>query len=64
MYYNALFYASGNYAIQDFSGVIAQLNAQFRPILASLMGRSIPPLARVTLSYDSLFNPSEKYIYY
>lgn len=64
MYYNALFYASGSYAIQDFSGVIAQLNVQFRPILASSMGRSIPPLARVTLSYDSLFNPSGNYIYY
>lgn len=64
MYYNALFYASGSYAIQDFSGVVAELNAQYRPILASSMGRNIPPLARVTLSYDSLFNPSGNYIYY
>lgn len=64
MYYNALFYASGSYAIQDFRGVIAELNAKYRPILASSMERNIPPLARVTLSYDSLFNPSGNYIYY
>ena len=28
------------------------------------MGRNIPSLARVTLFYDSLFNPSRNYIYY
>lgn len=28
------------------------------------MGRNIPSLARVTLSYDSLFNPGRNYIYY
>ncbi len=64
MYYNALFYGSGSYAIQDFSGLVAELNAKYRTIIASSMGDSLPALANVTLSYDSLFNPSGNYIYY
>lgn len=64
MYYNALFYASGSYAIQDFSGLVAELNAKYRTQLAGSMGKALPPLAQVTLSYDSLFNPSGSYIYY
>ncbi len=64
MYYNALFYGSGSYAIQDFSGLVAELNAKYRTIIASSMGASLPALANVTLSYDSLFNPSGNYIYY
>ncbi|AXH63794.1 MULTISPECIES: ABC transporter permease [Providencia] len=64
MYYNALFYASGSYAIQDFSGLVAELNAKYRQEMAKSMGKALPPLAQVTLSYDSLFNPSGSYIYY
>ncbi|ETT02783.1 ABC transporter permease [Providencia alcalifaciens] len=64
MYYNALFYASGSYAIQDFSGLVAELNAKYRQEIAKSMGQSLPALAQVTLSYDSLFNPSGSYIYY
>ncbi|WPA91900.1 ABC transporter permease [Providencia zhijiangensis] len=64
MYYNALFYASGSYAIQDFSGLVAELNAKYRQEMARSMGQSLPALAQVTLSYDSLFNPSGSYIYY
>lgn len=64
MYYNALFYASGSYAIQDFSGLVAELNAKYRQEMAKSMGQSLPALAQVTLSYDSLFNPSGSYIYY
>lgn len=64
MYYNALFYASGSYAIQDFSGLVAELNAKYRQEMAKSMGQALPPLAQVTLSYDSLFNPSGSYIYY
>lgn len=64
MYYNALFYASGSYAIQDFSGLIAELNAQYRATLATAMGKTVPRLAQVTMTYDSLFNASGSYIYY
>lgn len=64
MYYNALFYASGSYAIQDFSGLVAELNSAYRQQMAKSMGKSLPALAQVTLSYDSLFNPSGSYIYY
>lgn len=64
MYYNALFYASGSYAIQDFSGLIAELNAQYRATLATEMGKTVPRLAQVTMTYDSLFNASGSYIYY
>ena len=32
--------------------------------MAKSMGQALPPLAQVTLSYDSLFNPSGSYIYY
>ncbi|HCT9737910.1 TPA: ABC transporter permease [Morganella morganii] len=64
MYYNGLFYASGSYAIQDFSGLIAELNAQYRTVLASETGKTLPKLAQATMSYDSLFNASGSYIYY
>lgn len=64
MYYNALFYASGSYAIQDFSGLVAELNAKYRTQMAHSIGKALPALAQVTLSYDSLFNPSGSYIYY
>ncbi|AKH63687.1 MULTISPECIES: ABC transporter permease [Photorhabdus] len=64
MYYNALFYGAGSYSIQDFSGVMAEINAKYRSVLATEMGRKLPPLANVTLAYDSLFNASGSYIYY
>ncbi|EGT3622042.1 ABC transporter permease [Morganella morganii] len=64
MFFNALFYASGSYATQDFSGLIAELNGQYRSVLASEMGKNVPKLAQVTMSYDTLFNASGSYIYY
>ncbi|MBI6549337.1 ABC transporter permease [Xenorhabdus lircayensis] len=64
MYYNALFYGAGRYSIQDFSGLMAETNAKYRAIIASEIGRQLPPLAKATMSYDSLFNASGSYIYY
>ncbi|PHM29663.1 ABC transporter permease [Xenorhabdus budapestensis] len=64
IYYNALFYGSGRYSIQDFSGLMAETNAKYREIIASEIGRQLPPLAKATMSYDSLFNASGSYIYF
>ncbi|MDX7998599.1 ABC transporter permease [Xenorhabdus sp. Reich] len=64
IYYNALFYGAGRYSIQDFSGLMAETNAKYRAIIASEIGRQLPPLAKATMSYDSLFNASGSYIYY
>ncbi|WP_431224016.1 ABC transporter permease [Serratia sp. L9] len=64
LYYNALFYGAGLYATQDFSGLMAEANTNYRSIMASAMGKSLPPLADVTLNYGSLFNASGSYIYY
>ncbi len=63
-YYNALFYGAGFYSTQDFGGLISELNANYRSILAAKMGKTPPPLAQVELSYDSLFNASGSYVYY
>ncbi|MBD2791318.1 ABC transporter permease [Xenorhabdus szentirmaii] len=63
-YYNALFYGAGRYSIQDFSGLMAEANAKYRAIIASEIGQQLPPLAKATMSYDSLFNASGSYIYY
>lgn len=64
LYYNALFYGAGLYSTQDFSGLISELNGQYRTILANEMGKVMPPLASVQLLYGSLFNASGSYIYY
>ncbi|CNI67988.1 ABC-2 family transporter protein [Yersinia frederiksenii] len=64
LYYNALFYGAGLYATQDFSGLMTEANSTFRTIIAGEMGKTLPPLANVTLSYGSLFNASGSYIYY
>ncbi|AOM41509.1 ABC transporter permease [Xenorhabdus hominickii] len=64
MYYNALFYGAGSYSVQDFSGLMAEENAKYRAIIASEIGRQLPPLAKATMSYDSLFNASGSFIYY
>ncbi len=64
MYYNALFYGAGRYSVQDFSGLMAEMNAKYRTIIAAEIGRPLPPLVKATLSYDSLFNASGSYIYY
>ncbi|CAI0942800.1 ABC transporter permease [Serratia liquefaciens] len=64
MYYNALFYGAGLYSTQDFSGLMTEINASYRSIIAGEMGKTLPPLADVTLSYGSLFNASGSYIYY
>lgn len=41
-----------------------EINANTRSIIATEMGKTLPPLADVTLSYGSLFNASGSYIYY
>lgn len=64
MYYNALFYGAGLYASQDFSGLMAELNAHYRALLQPTLGEAIPPLAQVAINYDSLFNASSSFIYY
>jgi len=64
LYYNALFYGAGLYSTQDFSGLITELNTQYRSIIANEIGKTVPPLASVELSYGSLFNASGSYIYY
>lgn len=63
-YYNALFYASGLYSTQDFSGLMTSLNSQYRTIIARKIGKTVPTLAQVSLTYQSLFNASGSYIYY
>lgn len=64
LYYNALFYGAGFYSTQDFSGLITELNSNYRSIIAGEIGRTLPPLASAELSYGSLFNASGSYIYY
>ncbi|WFQ78658.1 ABC transporter permease [Xenorhabdus sp. SF857] len=64
MYFNALFYGAGRYSTLDFSGLIAETNAKYRAIIAAEIGRPLPPLAKATMSYDSLFNASGSYIYF
>ncbi|NUU68513.1 ABC transporter permease [Enterobacteriaceae bacterium BIT-l23] len=63
-YYNALFYGAGLYSTQDFSGLISDLNSNYRSIIAASIGKTLPALAQVSLSYDSLFNASGSYVYY
>ncbi|MCC3704916.1 ABC transporter permease [Rouxiella badensis] len=64
LYYNALFYGAGLYSTQDFSGLITELNNSYRSIIAAEIGKTVPSLASVDLSYGSLFNASGSYIYY
>ncbi|HEJ9097050.1 TPA: ABC transporter permease [Serratia odorifera] len=64
LYYNALFYGAGLYSTQDFAGLISETNGNYRSIIAGEMGKTLPPLADVTLNYGSLFNASGSYIYY
>lgn len=63
-YYNALFYGAGLYSTQDFSALMTELNTNYRPLITAHIGKSLPALAQVTLSYDSLFNASGSYVYY
>lgn len=64
LYYNALFYGAGLYSTQDFSGLITELNTSYRSIIAAEIGKTVPSMASVDLSYGSLFNASGSYIYY
>ncbi|PRD15179.1 ABC transporter permease [Pantoea coffeiphila] len=64
LYYNALFYGAGFYSTQDFSGLMTDLNNQYRPWLLAASSRTMPVLPNVSLDYDSLFNASASYIYY
>lgn len=43
---------------------MAEINANTRRIIAGAMGKTLPPLADVTLSYGNLFDASGSYIYY
>lgn len=63
-YYNALLYSAGYAAIQDFPGLVASLNQELRPILAAGTGQTLPQLASITVSFDSLFNASGNFVYY
>lgn len=63
-YYNALFYGAGLYSTQDFSALIADMNTHYRPVIAASIGKTVPTLAQVSMSYDSLFNASGSYVYY
>lgn len=64
LYYNALYYSAGLYSVQDYSGLITELNTQYRSKIASLLGLSMPKLANATFNYDGLFNASGNYMYY
>lgn len=64
LYYNALYYSAGLYSVMDYSGLIAELNSQYRSTVAAKMGLSIPKLANVTFNYDGLFNASGNSLYF
>ncbi len=63
-YYNALFYAAGLYSTQDFSGLMTDINTRYRTIIAGKIGKTVPTLPQISLTYQSLFNASGSYIYY
>ncbi|MCD1124987.1 ABC transporter permease [Jinshanibacter sp. LJY008] len=64
LYYNGLFYGAGLYSTQDFPGLTSGLNQTYSQIIAAAIGRPLPPLAQVSISYESLFNASGNFIYY
>ncbi|AWH88351.1 ABC transporter permease [Limnobaculum parvum] len=64
LYYNGLFYGAGLYSTQDFPGLTSEVNQTYSQIIATAIGRPLPPLAQVSLSYESLFNASGNFIYY
>lgn len=64
LYYNSLFYSAGFYSTQDFSGLVSTVNQEFRSRIAAGMDRSVPPLASISVAYESLFNASGNYIYF
>lgn len=64
LYYNGLFYGAGLYSTQDFPGLMAEVNKIYSSIIATAIGRPLPPLAQVSLAYESLFNASGNFIYY
>ena len=63
-YYNSLFYGAGLYSIQDYPGLITELNQTYSRVIATAIGRPLPALAQISLSYESLFNASGNFIYY
>lgn len=64
LYYNALYYSAGLYSIMDYSGLIATLNTQYRTTMATSIGLTVPPLAKVNFNYDGLFNASGNSMYF
>lgn len=64
LYYNALYYGAGMYSVQDYSGMIAEFNSQYRGKIAAVLGMSVPKLVNATFNYDGLFNASGNYLYF
>lgn len=64
LYYNALYYSAGLYSVMDYSGLIHELNSQYRSILATKIGISVPKLAQANFNYDGLFNASGNSMYF
>lgn len=64
LYYNALFYGAGLYSTQDFPGLTSEISQKYTAIIAAAVGKPLPALATVNLSYESLFNASGNFIYY
>lgn len=64
LYYNALFYGAGLYSTQDFPGLTAEISQEYTAIISTAIGKPLPALATVNLSYESLFNASGNFIYY
>jgi len=48
----------------DYSGLIGELNSQYRDTLVTKMGLSMPKLANATFNYDGLFNASGNSMYF
>lgn len=64
LYYNALFYGAGLYSTQDYPGLISDISQKYTAIIAAAVGKPLPAMATVNLSYESLFNASGNFIYY
>lgn len=64
IYYNALFYSARLYFTQDFSSVIAEINANTYRIIDYAMSKTLPSLPDVRLFYGNLLDASGSYIYY
>lgn len=64
IYYNAIYYSAGLYSTMDYSGLIAQLNAQIRPYYSAEFEVELPQLNRSTFHYDGLYNATGNSMYF